>query len=88
MTSEKEEQRLYVVYVDGAEEDPMPDLGEETARALNEHLFLVLSSKTQSRLYHDIKYRVEPGGLFVAALSDDPKFKGMDEGALKWLRGL
>jgi len=79
------EEWLYVVYV----EDPETAL--ETAetpamKALGAGLYLVRSADTQSRLYHDVKHATRPKALFVGRLDDDPKFKGMAEGALKWLR--
>jgi len=42
---------------------------------------------TRSQLYHRIKWQLENGSpLLLAPLSDAPKFKGMNPGALKWLR--
>jgi hypothetical protein len=48
---------------------------------------MVRSERTLSRLYHAIKYQLPPDtALMVAPLAEAPKFKGMAEGALKWLR--
>lgn len=37
-------------------------------------------------LYHSLKAAHHPGRLLMAPLADDPKFKGMADGALKTLR--
>lgn len=75
----------YTVYLKADEEiDGLPD--EFDSYRLAPNLFLVRSSATQSRLYHDIKKQVEPTQLFVGKLSKNPKFKGMTEGSLKWVR--
>ena len=49
------------------------------------------SALTRSKLYHRIKWQLPEGtALLCAPLGDDPdgwpKFKGMDAGALAWLR--
>jgi hypothetical protein len=50
-------------------------------------LFLVDSELDLSPLYHRIKRALPPGSpLLVAPLAAPPKFKRMEEGALKWLR--
>ena len=52
-------------------------------------LLLVDSELGLSPLYHKIKWALPPGApLLVAPLAAAPKFKGMEEGALKWMRGL
>lgn len=80
------EQRLYIVYFAGAQapvETDSPDIYR-----LDEGVYLVQTDQTRSQLYHAIKRRTHPEKLLVAPLADDPKFKGMEEGALKWLRAL
>ncbi|MGO1893491.1 MAG: hypothetical protein ACTH0Y_10000 [Luteimonas sp.] len=75
---------LYLVYLDVAvadHPDPAPDLVP-----LAPGLFLTESSRTRSQVYHAIKRRFAPRRLLVAPLADDPKFKGMQAGALAWLR--
>ncbi|MGA9581047.1 MAG: hypothetical protein WBR13_03635 [Allosphingosinicella sp.] len=50
-------------------------------------LILVDSELGLSPLYHKIKWSLPPGSsLLVAPLAGTPKFKGMTEGALKWVR--
>ena len=50
-------------------------------------LSLVDSDLPLFRLYHRVKWALPPGaGLLVAPLGSAPKFKRMEEGALKWLR--
>ena len=50
-------------------------------------LLLVDSPLALSPLYHKIKWALPPGtALLVAPLAGPPKFKSMEEGALKWLR--
>ncbi|WP_202839571.1 hypothetical protein [Luteimonas saliphila] len=75
---------LYLVYVETRESphpDPPPNLVP-----LAPGLYLAESSQTRSQLYHALKRRLQPQRLLVAALADDPKFKGMQAGALAWLR--
>ena len=50
-------------------------------------LTLVDSELGLSPLYHRIKWSLPQGSpLLVAPLRDAPKFKLMEEGALKWIR--
>ncbi len=50
-------------------------------------LILVDSELGLSPLYHKIKWGLPPGSsLLVAPLAGAPKFKGMEEGALNWVR--
>ncbi|KAA9009194.1 hypothetical protein [Histidinibacterium aquaticum] len=59
----------------------------EPNHPLAEGMFLVRSERTLSKLYHAIKHQLpEDTALCVAPLADAPKFKGLAEGALKWLR--
>jgi hypothetical protein len=49
---------------------------------------LVESDESQSEVYHAVKWRLPDGApLFVARLDHQPKFKGAEAGALKWVRG-
>ncbi len=74
---------LYLVYLDGCEHPPAAGPG---LVPLAPGLYLAESSRTRSQLYHALKRRYLPQRLLVAPLSDDPKFKGMQPGALAWLR--
>lgn len=50
-------------------------------------LALVEAEATQSRVYHDAKWSLPDGcGVVVAILEHQPKFKGVEKGALKWVR--
>lgn len=85
MAASDEDAGLYLVRVEGGRRpDAIPDSTE--SQILSEGLFLVRTSATQSQLYHAVKRRTQPDALFVARLEGDPKFKGMAEGALKWVR--
>ncbi|MCZ4297124.1 hypothetical protein [Henriciella marina] len=79
------ETRLYLIYLRGAREALNP---REFAglRQLDEGLYLLRSDASRSKVYHAIKYAALPDSLLVAPLEDAPKFKGMRDGALKWLR--
>ena len=62
------------------------------AHPLNEGMWLIRSELTRSKLYHRLKWQLpDDTSIMVAPLLDDPagwpKFKGMAEGALAWLRG-
>ncbi|MBP0482056.1 hypothetical protein [Sagittula salina] len=60
----------------------------DPSHPLSDQMLMVRTQRTLSRLYHAIKHQLpEDTALCVAPLADDPKFKGMAEGALKWLRG-
>jgi len=75
---------LYLVYLrDGAPLEPAEFAG---LRKLDEGLYLLRTAQTRSKVYHSIKRAAGPEGLLVAPLADRPKFKGMEEGALKWMR--
>jgi hypothetical protein len=59
----------------------------EASHPLTDQMHLVRSDRTRSRLYHAVKHQLPADtALCVAPLAGDPKFKGMDEGALHWLR--
>lgn len=75
---------LWLAFVEGGTQPWEPT--EDEAVELRPGLFLIRSGKTRSRLYHDIKHAAGPDSLLVAALDGEPKFKGMTDGALKWLR--
>ncbi len=76
--------RLYLVW-HGAPETEVT-LGDDS-HALQAGMFMVRSERTLSRLYHAVKRQL-PGdaALIVSPVEGAPKFKGMAEGALKWLR--
>jgi hypothetical protein len=85
MTTNDEDAGLYLVYVEGGRRpDAIPDKTE--SMTLSEELFLVRTSATPSQLYHSVKRRTQPDALFVGRLDGIPKFKGMADGALKWVR--
>lgn len=77
--------KLYLIFLRSPEDVLRP---EEFAglRQLDDGLYLLRSSQSRSKVYHAIKRAALPEGLLVASLDDVPKFKGMQEGALKWLR--
>jgi hypothetical protein len=82
---------LYLLWHDPAVE---PSAGFDLhgdAHPLAPGLWLVRSDLTRSRLYHRIKWQLPEGtALLCAPLADDPagwpKFKGLEDGALKWSR--
>lgn len=62
---------------------------EERWFGLSTGLCLIESHRSQSKLYHAIKWQLpDHTPLIVAALAERPKFKGMAAGALKWVREL
>ncbi|MBC2777424.1 hypothetical protein [Parasphingopyxis marina] len=78
---------LYLVW-----HEPGCDIDAELLFALDHFelrpgLLLVESPLTRSKLYHKVKWALPKGtALLAAPLEDAPKFKGMEEGALKWVR--
>lgn len=76
---------LYLVYLKGAT-DPDQIHAVTEAFHLNDYLYLARSDQPQSKLYHAIKHQTNPKSLLLADLAAHPKFKGMTEGSLKWLR--
>ncbi len=86
MTDEGEQ--LFLIHFELADPSDLPELDlHGDGRALSDDLFLVYSALSQSKLYHRIKWQL-PGDtpVIVARLDEAPKFKGMADGALKWLR--
>ena len=78
---------LYLLAIPAGDDVPTQfDLhgdGKQLARGL----YLIRSNLTRSKLYHRIKWQLPDGAaLLVATLADDPKFKGMNAGALSWIR--
>lgn len=56
---------------------------------LSPSLFVCDTQATRSRLYHDVKKQLaKDTPLFVGALSELPKFKGMADGSTKAVGGL
>lgn len=78
---------LYLLYLPREVEPPAPlDLHGDGCR-LDDGLYLIRSALTQSKLYHRIKWQLPTDTpLAVATLDQPPKFKGMEAGALAWLR--
>lgn len=66
--------------------DRAPTARAELCVPLGSGLYVCYSALTRSRFYHALKAAHHPARLLVAPLADDPKFKGMAEGALKVLR--
>lgn len=71
---------------------PDARIDEETELALDRFalrpgLLLIDSGLTRSKLYHKVKWALpKDTPLLVAPLEGAPKFKGMAEGALNWVR--
>lgn len=77
---------LYLLFFDPVYCPENLDLCGDGVR-LHAGLYLIRTELTRSKLYHRIKWQLEDGaGLLVAPLADDPKFKGMEAGSLKWLK--
>lgn len=84
-------QALYLLWFDSP--DGLPDGFDfhGDAHVLASDLWLIRSDLSRSKLYHRIKWQLPADSpLLLAPLEDNregwPKFKGMEAGALKWLR--
>ncbi|MHA6289287.1 hypothetical protein [Maricaulis sp. CAU 1757] len=76
---------LYAIHLTGPQ--TAFDLSQfDDACQLGETLFLVRSGGSRSDVYHAVKQSCTPDSLFVARVKGKPKFKGLADGALKWLR--
>ena len=83
---------LYLLWFDRAAAGEVALDLHGDAHPLAEGLWLVRSGLTRSKLYHRIKWQLPDGAaLLLTPLADSregwPKFKGMEGGALAWLRG-
>lgn len=87
LLSDDPELRFYIVFLEGGGED-LALREQHDVKQLAPGLFLVVTTLTQSRLYHAIKRQARANSLLVGKLASAPKFKGMSEGALKWIRAL
>lgn len=82
---------LFLVWLDPDADLPEGFSWDGDAQPLADGLWLVRSDLSRSKLYHRTKWQLaDDAPLLVAPLQDDrdgwPKFKGMESGALKWLR--
>ena len=79
---------LYLVWHE-PERTIEPEVGLALDRfELRAGLIIVDSALTRSKLYHQVKWALPAGtALLVAPLSEPPKFKGMEAGALSWIEG-
>ncbi len=84
---------LYLVWHEpaSASVSDRPISWDGDAYPLNDCLWLVRSTLSRSKLYHQTKWQLPPGSALVVAPLDDrpegwPKFKGMRSGADAWLR--
>lgn len=76
---------LYIVWV--GDDGPLDLDGAGEQFELGPQLRLIESELSQSRLYHLVKWSLPPDtSLLVSAVDGRPKFKGMERGALAWLR--
>jgi len=83
---------LYLIWHDPGVKPAEPLDLHGDAHPLAEGLWLVRSDLTRSKLYHRIKWQLpDDTSLACAPLADEadgwPKFKGMEAGALAWLKG-
>lgn len=77
---------LYLLFFDPNYGPDNLDLHGDGVKLLD-GLYMIRSDLTRSKLYHRIKWQLDDdAALLVAPLADDPKFKGMEAGSLKWLR--
>jgi hypothetical protein len=86
-----EHQTLYLVWHDPAATSGGPLELHGDGHPLADGFWLVRSGLSRSKLYHRIKWQLPEGtALLCAPLADDPegwpKFKGMEAGALAWLK--
>ena len=78
---------VYLAYFDSSGADQEGFEQESTCKRLAEGLYFVDTAETRSRLYHRIKRRLsKDAALLVAPLDQAPKFKSLEDGALKWIR--
>lgn len=78
---------LYLADTDGRLVDDLDDGPWLDWLILRDGLILIDSPESRSAVYHAVKGLVPEGtAVLVAALADDPKFKGMAPGAAAWLR--
>lgn len=75
---------FYLLFAEGADEQALH--ANFDAVRMRADLYTVYTSMTRSELYHAVRDLTGPKGLLVAPLSAHPKFRGMDAGALKWLK--
>ena len=75
---------FYLVFAEGADSAALH--ANFDAVRLREDLFIVYAAMTRSEVYHAVRDLTAPGALMAAPLAAHPKFRGMDAGALKWLK--
>lgn len=85
-----ENSQLYLVWIDPTIEVPALEF-EGDAKELATNLWLYRSPLSRSKAYHRIKWQLpDDTALLLAPMDDDregwPKFKGLNEGSLGWLR--
>ena len=76
---------LYLIYL-RAPETPLDPAEFDRLLVLEDGLYLIASPLSRSKVYHGVKHATRPEALLVAPLEGDPKFMGMEAGALKRLR--
>ncbi len=80
---------VYLAFFDAAGADIEGIETHARTCRLRDGLYLVQSDETRSKIYHRIKRFLAPdAGLLLAPLADAPKFKGMEPGALNWVRAV
>lgn len=89
MSTSPDRQRatLFVIYLEPEEDERARSAFGDTCFRLKRGLYLLEAARTRSHVYHAIKRKLSPdAALLVAPLANDPKFKKMSDGALKWVR--
>jgi len=85
--AENDESSLFLLVIPQAESVPNGINLHGDGKRLADGLFLIESNLSRSKLYHQIKWQLpKDTALLVAPLDRNPKFMGMAEGSLSWLR--
>jgi hypothetical protein len=78
---------MFLVFVDETKQSLPEFVKRNNGRRVAESLYFFKTTKSRSRLYHDLKEHIcEDSTLVVLKMSEPAKMKNVTAGSVKWMK--